>query len=65
MFTVKQKGAPKLMYIRCTCTKETSFTGDTCPIICHHCSAILPDALEINRNSDERISYHVDKEIFD
>jgi hypothetical protein len=50
------------MYIECYCGKKISFVGEACPIVCPHCSALLPDALSIHRSDKERTIYHLDGE---
>ena len=60
----EEKLTNKLMHILCSCGKETSFSGPACPLVCHHCSDPLPDALDIHKNVAERKTYHFDEEIF-
>lgn len=67
MFKVTQKDTPelKVMFVECDCAKRISFAGDVCPIVCPHCSRFFPDALSIHQNNEERVIYHIDKEIWD
>jgi hypothetical protein len=67
MFRLRQNSSPLTNSVRVVCTacnKETSFTGLNCPIACAHCDELLPDALDLHYNKEDRIVYHKDKEIF-
>ena len=67
MFRLKQKdnAMSQLMYVTCpSCGKDTSFTGLLCPLVCHSCNELLPDALDLHYDKKVRIVYHKDKEFF-
>lgn len=67
MFVLSQKDTPelKIMFVGCYCGKKITFSGEFCPVICPHCSGLLPDAIAIHSKDKERIVYHLDKEIWE
>jgi len=60
-----KKATISLMSVFCSCGRKTEFGGALAPIVCYHCSNLLPDVIEINAAFEERVAYHIDKEIFD
>lgn len=64
MIKLTQKDTPqlKIMFIECYCGKKLTFAGDICPIVCPHCSELLPDAYAIHKEDKQRIVYHFDEE---
>lgn len=61
MLAISEKAQQRLMYLTCpACEKTMSFTPEGCPLVCHGCNEILPDALSIISETSERKLYHLE-----